>query len=64
MLSAAFQTGVALAAVVIFFAVSYHGADIDWVGNSPDKGCESKTCTLLKVPKGEFFGPQPGTFPS
>ncbi|KAK7420741.1 hypothetical protein QQX98_002543 [Neonectria punicea] len=61
-LSAAFQTGVALAAVVIFFAVSYHGADIDWIGNNADKGCEAEACTRLTVPEGEFFGPQPGTF--
>ncbi|KAK7433014.1 hypothetical protein QQZ08_000487 [Neonectria magnoliae] len=61
-LSAAFQTGVALAAVIIFFAVSYHGADIDWIGNNADKGCEAKACTRLTVPEGQTFGPQPGTF--
>ncbi|KLP14582.1 sexual differentiation process protein isp4 [Fusarium fujikuroi] len=61
-LSAAWQTGIALAAVVIFFAVSYHGASINWIGNSADSGCEAETCTRLKVPNGTFFGPQPGTF--
>lgn len=61
-LSAAWQTGIALAALVIFFAVSYHGADINWIGNSADSGCEVDACTRLKVPEGEFFGPQPGTF--
>ncbi|KAH6879423.1 OPT oligopeptide transporter protein-domain-containing protein [Thelonectria olida] len=54
-LSAAFQTGVALAAVVIFFAVSYHGADIDWIGNNADQGCEAEACTRLTVPEGNYF---------
>ncbi|RTE84970.1 hypothetical protein BHE90_000470 [Fusarium euwallaceae] len=61
-LSAAWQTGIALAALVIFFAVSYHGADINWIGNNADSGCEVEACTRLKVTEGEFFGPQPGTF--
>ncbi|KAM0559792.1 hypothetical protein ACHAPJ_003739 [Fusarium lateritium] len=61
-LSAAWQTGVALAALVIFFAVSYHGASINWIGNNADTGCEAEVCTRLKLPEGDIFGPQPGTF--
>ncbi|KAL6916913.1 hypothetical protein FSHL1_008412 [Fusarium sambucinum] len=61
-LSAAWQTGIAIAAVVIFFAVSYHGASVDWIGNNADSGCEANTCTRLKLPQGEIFGQQPGTF--
>ncbi|KAM5344246.1 hypothetical protein ACJ41O_012783 [Fusarium nematophilum] len=61
-LSAAWSTGIAIAAVVIFFAVSYHGADIDWIGNNADSGCEAEACTRLKVPEGEYFGPRIGTF--
>ncbi|GKU22320.1 unnamed protein product, partial [Fusarium langsethiae] len=61
-LSAAWQTGIALSAVVIFFAVSYHGASVDWIGNNADSGCEANACTRLKLSEGEIFGPQPGTF--
>lgn len=48
--SAALSTGIAIAAVFIFFAVAYHGIEIDWWGNSADTGCESDACTLLKLP--------------
>ncbi|KAL4947343.1 OPT oligopeptide transporter protein-domain-containing protein [Aspergillus filifer] len=61
-LSAAFSSGIAIAAVVIFFAVSYHGASVDWIGNSPDKGCEADACTRLKLGEGEYFGPRIGTW--
>ncbi|KAL4928339.1 OPT oligopeptide transporter protein-domain-containing protein [Aspergillus undulatus] len=61
-LSAAFSSGIAIAAVVIFFAVSYHGASVDWIGNSPDSGCESTACTRLTLGEGGYFGPRVGTF--
>ncbi|KAL4784292.1 OPT oligopeptide transporter protein-domain-containing protein [Aspergillus varians] len=62
-LSAAFSSGIAIAAVVIFFAVSYHGKYINWIGNEPETGCEaSGTCTRLKLGEGEYFGPRVGTF--
>ncbi|KAF5024438.1 hypothetical protein F66182_3524 [Fusarium sp. NRRL 66182] len=61
-LSAAWQTGVALSALVIFFAVSYHGVSVDWIGNNPHSGCELDTCTRLKLPNNTIFGPEPGTF--
>ncbi|KAL2788318.1 OPT oligopeptide transporter protein-domain-containing protein [Aspergillus keveii] len=61
-LSAAFSSGIAIAAVVIFFAVSDHGKEVDWIGNSPDKGCESTACTRLTLGEGEYFGPTVGTF--
>lgn len=61
-LSAAFSTGIAISAVVIFFAVSYHGANIDWIGNDPDRGCEAESCTLLTLAEGEYFGPRIGTY--
>ncbi|GME41079.1 opt oligopeptide transporter [Neofusicoccum parvum] len=61
-LSAALSTAIAISAVIIFFAVEYHGYAIDWWGNSPDSGCESSTCTRLKLPSGEYFGPRIGTY--
>ncbi|KAG7048102.1 OPT oligopeptide transporter [Colletotrichum scovillei] len=61
-LSAAFSTAIAIAGVIIFFAVSYHGFEINWWGNDSESGCESTACTLLKLPKGEYFGPRVGTY--
>jgi hypothetical protein len=56
-LSAALSTGIATAAVVIFFAVSYHGAYIEWIGNKPEPtGCEAQACTRLKLQEGEYLG--------
>ncbi|KAF6824047.1 opt oligopeptide transporter [Colletotrichum musicola] len=61
-LSAAFSTAIAIAAVVIFFAVSFHGFEIKWWGNNPERGCEATTCTRLSMPEGEYFGPRIGTY--
>ncbi|EQB50734.1 OPT oligopeptide transporter [Colletotrichum gloeosporioides Cg-14] len=61
-LSAALSTAIAIAAVVIFFAVSYHGFEVNWWGNDSEKGCEATACTRLKLPKGEYFGPRVGTY--
>jgi hypothetical protein len=63
-LSAALKTGIAISAVIIFFAVAYQGAYIEWIGNSPDSGCEADACTRLQLTGDEFFGPPPGTFTS
>lgn len=63
-LSASFSSAIAIAAVIIFFAVSYPGATFDWIGNSPDSGCEAQACTRLKVAEGEYFGPRLGEFAS
>lgn len=60
--SASFSTAIAIAAIAIFFGLSYHGARVDWIGNSPDGGCETGTCTLLKLPEGRYFGPRIGTY--
>ncbi|KJZ77186.1 hypothetical protein HIM_03507 [Hirsutella minnesotensis 3608] len=62
--SAAFSTAIAIAAVVIFFALSFHGARVRWIGNNPESGCESTACTRLKLPPGEYFGPRIGTYVS
>ncbi|KAH7066492.1 OPT oligopeptide transporter [Paraphoma chrysanthemicola] len=62
--SAAFSAAIAIAAVIIFFSISYPGIEINWWGNNPSSGCEAKACTLLKLPKGEYFGPRIGTYAS
>ncbi|RAK95546.1 OPT oligopeptide transporter [Aspergillus ibericus CBS 121593] len=61
-LSAAFSTAIAIAGIIIFFAVNYHGYEINWWGNNADTGCEAKSCTRLTLPKGEYFGPRLGSF--
>ncbi|KAF2709098.1 OPT oligopeptide transporter [Pleomassaria siparia CBS 279.74] len=61
-LSAAWSAAIAIAAVVVFFAVSYNGYQVNWWGNASEKGCEAKTCTRLKLPTGEYFGPRTGTY--
>lgn len=61
-LSAAFSTAIALAAIIIFFAVEYNGYGIDWWGNNANSGCESERCTLLKLPLNKYFGPRVGTY--
>ncbi|KAK1990115.1 OPT superfamily oligopeptide transporter [Colletotrichum falcatum] len=60
--SAAFSTAIALAGVIIFFAVSYHGLEINWWGNHPESGCEATPCTRLKLAQGEYFGPRVGNY--
>ncbi|KAL4745887.1 hypothetical protein BDW72DRAFT_210933 [Aspergillus terricola var. indicus] len=61
-LSAAFSTAIAVAGVVIFFAVSYNGFEVNWWGNDAESGCEAETCTRLTLDEGEYFGPRVGTF--
>lgn len=64
-LSAAFSSAIAIAAVIIFFAVSYNGYEVNWWGNSADDtpgSCESKACVRLTLPKNEYFGPRIGTY--
>lgn len=61
--SAGLSTGIAIAAVFIFFAVSYHGFEISWWGNAADAGCEADSCTRLSWPDdGTYFGPRTGTY--
>ena len=61
-LSAAFSSAIAIAGVIIFFAVSYNGYEINWWGNNADTGCEAKNCVRLTLPEGEYFGPRIGTY--
>ena len=61
-LSVAFSTAIALAGVIVFFAVSYNGVKISWWGNGAESACEAEACTRLTLPDGEYFGPRIGTF--
>jgi len=49
----------------MFFAIQWPGVQINWWGNRVVyEGCEAMTmpCRLLRVAKGEYFGPRKGTF--
>ncbi|WVQ95348.1 OPT family small oligopeptide transporter [Kwoniella sp. CBS 9459] len=64
-LAAAWQCGIAIAAVVIFFAVSIPDVSITWWGNTVSyQGCEDTACRRLAIPDNGFFGPAPGSLPN
>ncbi|RAH49978.1 OPT oligopeptide transporter family [Aspergillus brunneoviolaceus CBS 621.78] len=49
--TSAMSCGVAIAAIVIFFAVEYHEVDINWWGNEVSYvGCDDAGCPLLGMP--------------
>ncbi|CAE6449591.1 unnamed protein product [Rhizoctonia solani] len=62
-LTSSLTCGVAIAAVVTFFALQWSGVEIDWRGNSiVSEGCDGKGCPLLPVPEKGYWGPGPGEF--
>ncbi|KAL7421661.1 hypothetical protein Q5752_003430 [Cryptotrichosporon argae] len=62
-LAAAWSAGIAVAAVVIFFAVEIPGVELDWWGNDVSfQGCEDSACVRFEIPDIGYFGPAPGTF--
>lgn len=65
-LSAAFSCGIALSAVIQFFAVAYGGHDVSWWGNNVvQTNCEDPNniaCRWKHLANGTFFGPKPGTY--
>ncbi|KIH86422.1 hypothetical protein SPBR_08121 [Sporothrix brasiliensis 5110] len=62
-LSASFSSGVAVAGIVIFFALQYNDMELDWWGNNVvAMGCEAKSCVLKHLAPGEHFGPDVGDF--
>lgn len=58
-MEAAIVTGIALAGIIIFFAVQYHPKDIDWWGNTViyDGVDGSGIPPRLEIPEKGFFGP-------
>lgn len=62
-LSAAFSSAIAIAAIIIFFALQWTSISLDWWGNEASfEGCEGTPCLLHSLGKGEYFGPKIGTF--
>jgi OPT family small oligopeptide transporter len=59
----AFSAAIAICGIVIFFAVEWSGAEINWSGNNrPFEGCDAIQCPRLTMPEQGFFGPGPGEF--
>ncbi|TVY49363.1 Sexual differentiation process protein [Lachnellula occidentalis] len=62
-LSAAFSSGIALSAVIIFFALQYTNTSIEWWGNDVSfQGCEDTPCVRNHLADGDYFGPRIGQF--
>jgi OPT family small oligopeptide transporter len=62
-LSAAFSSGIAIAAIIMFFSLQWAEIEISWWGNNVVyQGCEGEACLRLTLADGEHFGPGPGQF--
>ncbi|KAM7217967.1 sexual differentiation process protein 2 [Rhypophila decipiens] len=61
-ISAAFSCAIAIAAVVIFFALNFNGVEFEWWGNDTPGRDSRRTCRLKTLPEGEYFGPRIGEF--
>ncbi|PHH87064.1 hypothetical protein CDD83_9349 [Cordyceps sp. RAO-2017] len=64
-LSAALTAGLALSALVIFFAVGLRPRPLRWWGNTVSgAGVDGSQVGILPIPAGRgYFGPERGTFP-
>ncbi|WVW80593.1 OPT family small oligopeptide transporter [Kwoniella bestiolae CBS 10118] len=63
-LAAAWQCGIAIAAIVIFFAIQLPAVEVNWWGNTVSyQGCEDVACRRLPIPDIGYFGPAPGNLP-
>lgn len=64
LLSAALTAGVALSALVIFFAVGYNPKSLTWWGNTVSSaGADGAGKGILPLPARGYFGPEYGNFP-
>lgn len=63
-LSAALTAGLAVSALVMFFAVGYHPKSLRWWGNTVSTaGIDGKQIGWLPIPERGYFGPERGQFP-
>jgi len=63
-LGASFTSGIAVAAIIIFFAIQMPGVELNWWGNTVQyQGCEDTACRRLEIPAKGYFGPDPGHYP-
>lgn len=64
-LSAALTAGVAISALVIFFAVEYNPVSLNWWGNTVSfSGVDGSQVGILPLPARGYFGPERGSLPS
>ncbi|KAM3562274.1 hypothetical protein ARSEF4850_002843 [Beauveria asiatica] len=62
-LSAAFTAGLAVSALVMFFAIGYHPRPLKWWGNTVSgAGVDGSNKGILPIPERGYFGPERGTF--
>ncbi|KAG5363681.1 Oligopeptide transporter 2 [Yarrowia sp. B02] len=60
----AMNTGIAVSAIVIFFALQYTNTNLSWWGNNvPTAGIDLVGPGRLKLPEQGFFGPDSANFP-
>jgi hypothetical protein len=63
-LSAALTAGVAVSALVIFFAVGFNPIPLKWWGNTVSgAGIDGSNYAILPIPERGYFGPEKGAFP-
>lgn len=62
-LSAALTTGVAVSALVKFFALDYHPVTLKWWGNTVSSaGVDGSSVGIFPIPDRGYFGPEKGSF--
>lgn len=65
LLSSALTAGVAVSALIMFFAVSYHPVTLSWWGNTVSSaGVDGSSVGILPIPERGYFGPEKGQFPT
>ncbi|KAG7284635.1 hypothetical protein NEMBOFW57_009243 [Staphylotrichum longicolle] len=63
-LSAALTAGVAISALIMFFAVGYSPIKLEWWGNKVSSaGMDGRSVAILAIPERGYFGPEKGSFP-
>lgn len=63
-LSAALTAGLAVSALVMFFAVGYHPKSLKWWGNTVSgAGVDGSGVGIYPIPARGYFGPEKGSFP-
>jgi len=63
-LSSALTAGVAVSALIIFFAVGYNPTPLKWWGNQVSSaGMDGKNIGVFPIPERGYFGPEKGSFP-
>ncbi|KAK1763650.1 OPT-domain-containing protein [Phialemonium atrogriseum] len=63
-LSAALTAGVAISALIMFFAIGYNPISLKWWGNTVSSaGVDGSSVGIWPMPARGYFGPEKGSFP-